>query len=269
MVGSSVVGDKLRACISGGSTTANMTWTDFHYYSVQRGMQQIDGLMHNDIANLFFAKYGRRNSQMQCGAGSHTYTRTTGGTAKLGMQDTVNTDGNTVGGYESNGLAFYRKVNNVGETVFTRISNINCLGYEDIYGHKYDMMDGVDVPNDSGNGGKWRFLMPDGSYRKVKGAESTGWINGVVHGRWMDLVPCAVSGSSTTHYCDYYSYKGSTGRVVFRGSTSAFANGGVSYANAYNDASYSYTNVGSRLAFRGKIVVAESVAAYKAAVEVA
>ena len=131
------------------------------------------------------------------------------------------------------------------------------------------MMDGVDVPNDSGNGGKWRFLMPDGSYRKVKGAESTGWINGVVHGRWMDLVPCAVSGSSTTHYCDYYSYSGSTGRVVYRGFNNAYAFGGVSFANAYYDASYSYTNVGSRLAFRGKIVVAESVAAYKAAVEVA
>ena len=59
------------------------------------------------------------------------------------------------------------------------------------------------------------------------------------------------------------------GRVVYRGNNNAYANGGVSYANAYNDASYSYANVGSRLAFRGKIVVAESVAAYKATVEVA
>lgn len=46
VVGSSVVGTKLRSCITGGSTTANMPWTDFHYYSVQRGMQQIDPLMH-------------------------------------------------------------------------------------------------------------------------------------------------------------------------------------------------------------------------------
>lgn len=45
VVGSSVVGSKLRACITGGSTTASMTWTDFHYYSAQRGMQQIDALM--------------------------------------------------------------------------------------------------------------------------------------------------------------------------------------------------------------------------------
>ena len=58
-------------------------------------------------------------------------------------------------------------------------------------------------------------------------------------------------------------------RVVFRGYNNANANGGVSYANANNDASYSYSSIGSRLAFRGKIVRAQSVAAYKAIREVA
>lgn len=37
---------------------------------------------------------------------------------------------------------------------------------------------------------------------------------------------------------------------------------------AYDDASYSSTSVGSRLAFRGKLVRAESVEAYKAIREV-
>ena len=59
------------------------------------------------------------------------------------------------------------------------------------------------------------------------------------------------------------------GRVVFRGYNNANANGGVSNANANNDASNANSNVGSRLAFRGKIVRAQSVAAYKAIVEVA
>lgn len=58
-------------------------------------------------------------------------------------------------------------------------------------------------------------------------------------------------------------------RVVYRGNNNANANGGVSYANANNDASFSSTGVGSRLAFRGKIVKAQSVATYKAIVEVA
>lgn len=265
VVGSSIVGDKLRACITGGSTAANMAWTDFHYYSAQRGLQQIDGLMHNNIANLFYAKYGRRDSQMTCGAGQHTNMRVTGGTAKIGMQDTVNTNGTVVGGIESEGKAFYKARNADGETLFYSINNTNCLGYEDIYGNKYDMMDCVDVPN--GNR-KWRFMMPDGTERWVQGVTSDGWITAVANGLYMDMTPVAVNGSSTTYYCDYYWQSASTSRVVCRGYNHAHANGGVSYANASDDASYSSANIGSRLAFRGKIVKAESVVAFKAVSEV-
>ena len=268
--GCSTVGSQLRSCVAGGSTVASLPWTDFHYYAQQRGLQLIDGLMHNDIGNLFFAKYGRRDSQMQCGAGSHTNSRTTGTTAKLGMQDTVNTNGETVGGVEGQGTAFYRTENELGQVTFTTISCTNCLGYENIYGHKYDMMDLVDVPNSSGKIGRWRFRMPDGTERWVKGATSSHWITGVAHGLYMDLVPVGnMGGSSTTYHCDYYYFNGSAGRVVYRGSHYAYANGGVSYANASNVSSYSSTYVGSRLAFRGKIVKAASVEAYKSLVEVA
>jgi len=37
------------------------------------------------------------------------------------------------------------------------------------------------------------------------------------------------------------------GRVVYRGYSSASANGGVSYAHAFYDASFANANVGSRL----------------------
>ena len=280
VVGSSVVGTKLRSCITGGSTTANMPWTDFHYYSVQRGMQQIDPLMHWRIANLSYAKYGRKNMQEQCGAGSHSNTRTTGGTASRGMQDTV--------GYEeakginpnvTNSLvdnlvhqyAWYVEKDEYGAAKVTQVNNICCLGYEDIYGHKYDMMDRVDVPNTSGNVGKWRIWMPDGTIMMVKGTTNgDSWITAVAHGKWMAVVPVgAVSGSSSTYYSDKYWFSSASGRVVYRGYNYANARGGVSSANAGNDASYAYAYVGSRLAFRGKIVRAQSVAAYKAIVEVA
>ena len=59
------------------------------------------------------------------------------------------------------------------------------------------------------------------------------------------------------------------GRVVYRGYVNAYAYGGVSYANANYDASYAISNVGSRLAFRGKLVRAQSVVAYKALSEAA
>ena len=258
VVGSSVVGTKLRSCITGGSTTANMPWTDFHYYSVQRGMQQIDPLMHWRIANLSYAKYGRKNMQEQCGAGSHSNTRTTGGTASRGMQDTV--------GYEeakginpnvTNSLvdnlvhqyAWYVEKDEYGAAKVTQVNNICCLGYEDIYGHKYDMMDRVDVPNTSGNVGKWRIWMPDGTIMMVKGTTNgDSWITAVAHGKWMAVVPVgAVSGSSSTYYSDKYWFSSASGRVVYRGYNNANAYGGVSNANANNDASYANSNVGSRL----------------------
>ena len=280
VVGSSVVGSKLRACITGGSTTANMTWADFHYYSVQRGMQQIDALMHWRIANLSYAKYGRKNMQEQCGAGSHTNMRTTGGTASRGMQDTV--------GYEeakginpnvTNSLidnlvhqyAWYVEKDEYGAAKVTQVNNICCLGYEDIFGHKYDMMDCVDMPNTSGNAGKWRVWLPDGTTMMIKGTtNSDWWITAVAHGKYMAVVPVgSVNGSSSTYYSDKYWISTAAGRVVYRGYSIASAYGGVSIASACNDASFALTSVGSRLAFRGKIVRAESVAAYKAISEVA
>ena len=216
VVGSSVVGSKLRACITGGSTTASMTWTDFHYYSVQRGMQQIDALMHFRIANLAYAKYGRRNMQEQCGAGSHTTMRTTGGTMSRGMQDTIGYEGaKAINPNVTNSLvdenrvhqyAWYVDKDEYGAAKVTQVNNICCLGYEDIYGHKYDMMDGVDLPNTSGNEGKWRIWMPDGSTIMIKGTTTSGnWITAVAHGRLMAVVPVgSMNGSSSTYHTDVY-----------------------------------------------------------------
>ena len=281
VAGSSVVGTKLRSCITGGSTTANMTWADFHYYSVLRGMQQIDPLMHWRIANLSYAKYGRKNMQEQCGAGSHSNTRTTGGTASRGMQDTIGYEGaKAINPNVTNSLvdenrvhqyAWYVDKDEYGAAKVTQVNNICCLGYEDIYGHKYDMMDGVDLPNTSGNEGKWRIWMPDGSTMMIKGTTNSGnWITAVAHGRLMAVVPVgSMNGSSSTYYSDMYWISTSTGRVVYRGYSSAYAYGGVSNAYAYYDASNAYTDVGSRLAFRGKLVRAQSVVAYKALSEAA
>ena len=280
VVGSSVVGSKLRACITGASTTASMTWTDFHYYSQQRGMQQIDALMHSRIANLSYARYGRRDMQEQCGAGQHTNNRTTGGTADHGMTDTIGYDeAYVINSKITNSLidglvhqyAWYKSRDEYGQVAVVQVNNICCLGYEDIYGNKYDMMDGVDLPNDSGNQGKWRIWMPDGTVRWVKGkTTSDQWITGVAHGKYMDMVPVGnLNGSSSTFYTDKYWISGSAFRVVYRGYYNAGASGGVSNANAGSDASSTSTHVGSRLAFRGKLVRAQSVAAYKAIREVA
>ena len=280
VVGSSVVGSKLRSAITGNSTTGSMSWTDFHYYSVQRGMQQIDALMHFRIANLSYAKYGRRNMQEQCGAGQHSYMRTTGGTASRGMQDTIGFEEasginpNVTNNTSDAGVhlyAWYIEKDEYGATKVTQVNNICCIGYEDIYGNKYDMMDGVDLPNTSGNVGKWRIWLPDGTALMIKGmTNSDYWITTVAHGKLMAVIPVgAMNGSSTTYYSDKYWFSSASGRVVYRGCYSASASGGVSDANARSDASSANADVGSRLAFRGQIVKAQSVAAYKALDEVA
>ena len=105
----------------------------------------------------------------------------------------------------------------------------------------------------------------------VQGKKDSGqWITGVAHGKYMDMVPVDnLNGSSSTYYTDKYWISTATVRVVHRGCYNAYAVGGVSSANAHNDASYTNAYIGSRLAFRGKIVRAQSVAAYKAIREVA
>ena len=102
-----------------------------------------------------------------------------------------------------------------------------------------NMMDGVDLPNDTGNSGKWRIWMPDGSTRLVKGSVSSGiWITAVAHGKYMDVIPVgSVSGSSSTNYCDIYYISTASSRVVYRGYYYAYPYGGVSMSNAAYDSS--------------------------------
>ena len=113
--------------------------------------------------------------------------------------------------------------------------------------------------------------MPDGNVRYIKSSSYNDiWITNVYHGQYGDVIGVgSPSGSSSTYYGDKYWVSGSANRVLCRGYYYALACGGVSYTNANSDASYTYTYVGSRLAFRGKIVKASSVARYKAAREVA
>lgn len=270
--GSTVVDGRLRSCITGGSTTGNLTWRDFHHYSTQRGMQQLDYEMQKDTANLFYAKYGRRDVQTQCGAGRHSSTRTTGGTAVLGMLDTIgfeearDLDGTVTDSPVDGALrqyAWYRRGESDSEIVQT--DNTNCLGYEDFYGHKEEFADGAVIPNNSGVNGVWSILMPDGSVREVKGATVTLWIKAVVHGLYMDIIPSGgADGSSTTFYCDKFDADGRRDRAVLFGNYASFSNGGLTGIRTNAGLSDAASQIGSRLAFRGKIVRAQSVAAYKA-----
>ena len=258
------IGSKLYSAATGNASVGSLTQSDFIYYAKQRGLQLIDWEMHKDIANLFFAFYGRRDSQDQCGYGQSTEQRNIGTTALLGMQDTISY--NSDGGAHQTSNAWYVRPNEDGKNVYSLIYNTNCMGYENLYGDKYEWLSGVSLPNTNAQE-QYKLLieMPDGSTRKVKSGTVDGYCTGMCHQKYMDVVGVnSQKGSSTTYYCDVFTSSGTANRVVCRSYSYSIASGGVSYAFCGNDSSSSSTSIGSRLAFRGEIEEAESVTSFKA-----
>ena len=258
------IGSKLYSAATGNASVGSLTQSDFIYYAKQRGLQLIDWEMHKDIANLFFAFYGRRDSQDQCGYGQSNDQRNIGTTALLGMQDTISY--NSDGGAHQTSNAWYVRPNEDGKNVYSLIYNTNCMGYENLYGDKYEWLSGVSLPNTNAQE-QYKLLieMPDGSTRKVKSGTVDGYCTGMYHQKYMDVVGVnSQKGSSTTYYCDIFTPSGTANRVVCRSYSYSYASGGVSFAICGHDSSSTHTYIGSRLAFRGEIEEAESVTAFKA-----
>ena len=258
------IGSKLYSAATGNASVGSLTQSDFIYYAKQRGLQLIDWEMHKDIANLFFAFYGRRDSQDQCGYGQSTEQRNIGTTALLGMQDTISY--NSDGGAHQTSNAWYVRPNEDGKNVYSLIYNTNCMGYENLYGDKYEWLSGVSLSNTNAQE-QYKLLieMPDGSTRKVKSGTVDGYCTGMYHQKYMDVVGVnSQKGSSTTYYCDVFTSSGTANRVVCRSRGYSCAGGGVSCAVCGVDSSSANTAIGSRLAFRGEIEEAESVTAFKA-----
>ena len=86
----------------------------------------------------------------------------------------------------------------------------------------------------------------------------------MVWGRYMDLIAAKEGGSTSSHWFDRFYVGTGLSRVVYRSYSYADALGGVSYASAFNDSSSTSASIGVRLAFRGIIRWAGSVAAFKA-----
>ena len=258
------IGSKLYSAATGNASVGSLTQSDFIYYAKQRGLQLIDWEMHKDIANLFFAFYGRRDSQDQCGYGQSTEQRNIGTTALLGMQDTISY--NSDGGAHQTSNAWYVRPNEDGKNVYSLIYNTNCMGYENLYGDKYEWLSGVSLPNTNAQE-QYKLLieMPDGSTRKVKSGTVDGYCTGMYHQKYMDVVGVnSQKGSSTTYYCDVFTSSGTANRVVCRSYNFSNAYGGVSCAFCGYDSSSPLASIGSRLAFRGEIEEAESVTSFKA-----
>lgn len=231
---------------SGVASTGNISQSTWKTYAAARGTgyQLVDWQMHCVMGCLYYAMYGNTDCQSSIGKGTDAYDKQTGQTNSLGMTDTV------AGG---NGDS----------------QSINFWGLENWWGNKYEWIHDYNNPanslsatvNDPVNGGTRSLPVFDyGGYYPKK----------MKFGRYLDLIATTddpKNGSDTVGYCDYQWWPGSTNskaRVVRRSNDYSYTSGGVASAYASGAASYTVSYSGSRLAFRGSLVEAENVSAFKA-----
>ena len=253
-----LIDDVLRS-VSGVSSVGTISQSQAIKYAQNRGkgFQLFDWEMHKDVGNLHFFKYGNTDSQGVCGYGTSNYQKVTGLTNALGMRDTVSYY-KEKGGSNPQAEGAYRDGVNY--------QSVNVLGYENFQGNKAEWLQYVTV-NKTAADGRWFITMPDGTERIVQGItvyNADIYPTHMVWGRYMDLIAAKEGGSTSSHWFDRFYVGTGLSRVVYRSGNGASALGGVSYASAGNDSSSTNASIGVRLAFRGIIRWAGSVAAFKA-----
>lgn len=214
---------------------------------------------HATIARMFCAYYkttniSTSNSAIPCSGGTKRYNYGwTGGTKALGNRDGKAAVNNNAGYYST-----------------------NFLGLEDCYYSKWEFVQGINILK-----GKYVVYdggsFPDKDVAELEAAGATnirvvgyepnpaategynGWTKAVAQGKYGDVVPTAHGGSETTYYSDYSWFNPTGNRIFLRsGGSDHGSSCGVFMARAIDASSYSWTSIGARLAFYGKIVVVDS-----------
>lgn len=218
-----------------------------------------DYRIHATIARMFCAYYkttniSTSNSAIPCSGGTKRYSYGwTGGTKALGNRDGKAAVNNDAGYYST-----------------------NFLGLEDCYYSKWEFVQGINILK-----GKYVVYdggsFPDKDVAELEAAGATnirvvgyepdpaataaynGWIKTIVQGKYGDVLPTAHGGSETTYYSDYSWFNPTANRIFLRsGRSDDGSRCGVFVANANSASSNSWTDIGARLAFYGKIVVVDS-----------
>ena len=214
---------------------------------------------HATIARMFCAYYkttniSTSNSAIPCSGGTKRYDYgKTGGTIALGNKDGKAAVVEDTGYYST-----------------------NFLGLEDCYYSKWEFVQGINILK-----GKYVVYdggsFPDKDVAELEAAGATnirvvgyepnpaatagynGWTKAVAQGKYGDVVPTAHGGSETTYYSDYSWFNPTGNRIFLRsGRSDNGSRCGVFVAYANYASSGSWTGIGARLAFYGKIVVVDS-----------
>ena len=245
----------------GVASTASQTMATFVSQAKSNGpLWSIgDYRSHATIARMFCAYYkttniSTSNSAIPCSGGTKRYNYgITGATITLG-----NRDGKKA---TTNDTSYY---------------STNFLGLEDCYYSKWEFVQGINILK-----GKYVVYdggsFPDKDVAELEAAGATnirvvgyepdlaataaynGWIKAVAQGKYGDVVPTAHGGSETTYYSDYSWFNPTGNRIFLRSGGSVDGSRcGVFMADAGTASSNSWTGLGARLAFYGKIVVVDS-----------
>lgn len=245
----------------GVASTASQTMATFISQAKSNGpLWSIgDYRSHATIARMFCAYYkttniSTSNSAIPCSGGTKRYNYgVTGATITLG-----NRDGKKA---TTNDTSYY---------------STNFLGLEDCYYSKWEFVQGINILK-----GKYVVYdggsFPDKDVAELEAAGATnirvvgyepnpaatdgynGWTKAVAQGKYGDVVPTAHGGSETTYYSDYSWFNPTGNRIFLRSGASGHGSRcGVFVAHATDASSSSWTNIGARLAFYGKIVVVDS-----------
>lgn len=245
----------------GVASTASQTMATFISQAKSNGpLWSIgDYRSHATIARMFCAYYkttniSTSNSAIPCSGGTKRYNYgITGATITLGNRD-----------------------GKKATTSDTSYYSTNFLGLEDCYYSKWEFVQGINILK-----GKYVVYdggsFPDKDVAELEAAGATnirvvgyepnpaatdgynGWTKAVAQGKYGDVVPTAHGGSETTYYSDYSWFNPTGNRIFLRsGLSDDGSRCGVFVAYAKHASSTSWTTVGARLAFYGKIVVVDS-----------
>ncbi len=244
----------------GVASTASQTMATFVSQAKSNGpLWSIgDYRSHATIARMFCAYYkttniSTSNSAIPCSGGTKRYNYgATGATITLG-----NRDGKKA---TTNDTSYY---------------STNFLGLEDCYYSKWEFVQGINILK-----GKYVVYdggsFPDKDVAELEAAGATnirvvgyepnpaatdgynGWTKAVAQGKYGDVVPTAHGGSETTYYSDYSWFNPTANRIFLRSGNSYYGSRCGVFAADADASSTSWTNVGARLAFYGKIVVVDS-----------
>lgn len=213
---------------SGVVSTGSVSQANFKTYASNRGegYTLVKWKHHCIMAFLFYAEYLNTHSQATCGKGTDSYTKVSGQTDLLGMEDTAQgVNGNS--------------------------QSINFFGLENWWGNKYEFVDNVVVDKDVLDSG---WLIEEDGVQRVAGNtfKSDSYIKKLVLGEYLDAIPSESGGSGSSGYCDYFWYPRSTNRVILRSGYINESQGGITAINATFSSEQVGSDVSSRLAYRGE-----------------